>query len=60
MNESVILLSDHVWYAVLDKEQAQRFVNEHKYKVPFHYGIYIDKCGRQTMLFKEEEEESAE
>lgn len=56
MNENVILLSDHVWYAVADKEQAQKFVNQHKYKDPMHYGIYIDKCGRQTLLYKEEDE----
>ena len=53
MNENVILLSDHVWYVVIDKEQAQKFVNHHKYKVPDHYGIYIDKCGHQILLFKE-------
>ena len=53
MNENVILLSDHVWYVVIDKEQAQKFVNHHKYTAPNHYGIYIDKCGHQTLLFKE-------
>ena len=57
MNENVILLSDHTWYAVMDKKQAQKFVNQHKYQVPMHYGIYIDKCGRQTLLFKEGDEE---
>jgi len=56
MNENVILLSDHVWYVVMDKEQAQRFVNHHKYKVPMHYGLYIAKNGQQTLLFKEDEE----
>lgn len=56
MNENVILLSDHAWYAVTDKRQAQKFVNQHKYYVPMHYGIYIDKCGRRTILYKEEDE----
>ena len=58
MNENVVLLRDHVWYAVMDKEQAQNFVNHHKYTVPNHYGVYIDKCGRQTLLFKEEDKDS--
>lgn len=56
MNENVILLSDHIWYAVMDKEQAQKFVNQHEYTHPAHCGIYIDNCGRRTLLFKEEDE----
>lgn len=60
MTENVVLLSDHIWFAVMDKEQAQKFVNQHNYQAPNHYGIYIDKCGRQTLLFKEGEENNGE
>jgi len=59
MREKIILLSDHTWFAVYDKEQAQKFVNHHfkgDGSIAFPYGIYIDldsndKC--QTILYKE-------
>ena len=57
MNENVVLLSDNIWFVVMDKEQAQKFVNQHKYQTTNHYGIYIDKCGYQTLLFKEKGEQ---
>lgn len=56
MDEAVVLLSDHIWYMVENKEQAQDFINQHSYNCFLHYGIYIDKCGCATLLFKEEEE----
>lgn len=53
MGENIILLSDHTWYAVCDKEQAQKFVNNHKWgDLPFAYGIYIEPK-YQTLLYKD-------
>ena len=53
MNEKVVLLCDHTWYAVYDKEQAQKIINEHEWKYPTAYGIYIEPQ-QQILLFKEE------
>lgn len=55
MGEKIILLSDHTWFAVYDKEQAQKFVNTHFCgDVPFAYGIYIEVDNKnQTILYKE-------
>ena len=56
MTDKIILLSDHTWFAVCDKEQAQRFVNNHKWDdLPFAYGIYIESPDYRTILYKEEE-----
>ena len=57
MTDKIILLSDHTWFAVCDREQAQRFVNTHFCgDVPFAYGIYIEVDNKnQTILYKEEE-----
>ena len=55
MTEKIILLSDHTWYAVYDKEEAQRFVNNHEWgNTPFAYGIYIephsDEIGQGSVI----------
>lgn len=57
MGEKIILLSDHTWFAVYDKEQAQRIVNNHKYGGGLLcYGIYIEFSNDyRTILYKEEE-----
>lgn len=62
MNEKIILLSDHTWYAVYDKEQAQKIVNNHKWtngleRTSLAYdGIYIEPS-KFTLLFYEATEE---
>ena len=60
MNEKIILLSDHTWYAVCDKEQAQKFVNNHKWengleKTSLAYGLYIEPS-KYTILHCEGDE----
>ena len=60
MNEKIILLSDHTWFTVYDKEQAQKFVNNHKWKkeedkTPLAFGIYIEPQ-KSTILYYGEED----
>lgn len=56
MDEKIILLSDHTWFAVYTQEQAQRIMDEHIWgNVPRQYGIYIEPQNK-TILYKNEEE----
>jgi len=52
MDEKIVLLSDHTWFAVYTEEQAQQIVNEHKWKdIRFKYGIYIEPQSDKTILY---------
>lgn len=57
MIQSIILLSDHTWYAVTDLEQAKRFVNNHKWKDDCpKFGLYITAKKYQYLIPEGEEE----
>lgn len=51
MDERIILLSDHNWFAVYTQEQAQKIMNSHNWgDVSCRYGIYIEPQNK-TLLY---------
>ncbi len=41
---NLVLLSDHMWFAVMDEKQATEFILDYTWKADIkdRYGIYID------------------
>ena len=51
MDERIILLSDHTWFAVYTQEQAQKIMNSHNWgNVSCRYGLYIEPQNK-TILY---------
>lgn len=57
--DNIILLSDHTWFYVKDKEQARAFIQHHNWEksfAPFRYGLYISVGQSIIMPYMEGEE----
>ena len=52
MDERIILLSDHTWFAVYTQEQAQKIMSSHNWGdvTSRQYGIYIEPQNK-TLLY---------
>lgn len=57
--DNIVLLSDHTWFYVEDKEQARAFVQHHNWEKSFtifQYGLYISTEQPIIIPYMEREE----